>query len=110
MPARNISLYLDAEAEERIESRQRSDRDRSATVARMIERYAELCQRDRPNLTEAEWNLVRDALRGTWFEPWSIAHVDDELPEPVRSKLGRLTYGQALAIVDDAERFWASKR
>ena len=119
-----IALTVDAETEAAIESRRRPEqdgRDRSEIVRRMISRYDELCRRDRPDFSEAEWNVIRAANNGTWLlDSWSPtliwANVADTDPQAIpdgvdqtalAAKLRALTYGQAVAVVDAVERFWA---
>ena len=62
MPARN--LYLTPGAEDALGARATGERDRSAVASRMMERYAEVCRRALPELSDAEWDLLRDSLNG----------------------------------------------
>ena len=52
MPARH--LYLSPGAEEALGARATGERDRSAVVSRMMERYAEVCRRALPEFSGPE--------------------------------------------------------
>lgn len=128
MPAR--SLYLTPGADEALEARsrggERGSGDRSAAASRMIERYAELARRSLPELTEAEWNLVRDALNGWLPEPaasvgWLAMGVRDAIKldglddkwavdgDALLERLEALDYAGCLAVLDAVERWWVTR-
>lgn len=88
---------------------------RSANIARMVDRYTEICRRCQPNLTESEWAIVFDVLGGAWHEPASsIAYIEHRIrdannfrhldADSLLGKLFRLDYAGLVAIVDLAER------
>lgn len=123
MPSRNIYLTPDAAAA--LAARSTGDRDVSRAACRMLERYAEVARRCRPELSEAEWSLLRDACNGWAVEPasavaWLPLQVDDaiRLDELDRKwgvdgpalieRLRRLDYAGCLAVLDEIERWWAT--
>ena len=123
MPARN--LYLTPGAEDALGARATGERVRSAVVSRMMERYAEVCRRALPELTDAEWDLLRDSLNGWLPEPaasvgWLAMGVRDSIAldgladkwgvdgPALLSRLEALDYAGCLAVLDAVERWWAS--
>lgn len=128
MPAR--SLYLTPGADEALEARsrggERGSGDRSAAASRMMERYAEVCRRHLPDLTEAEWNLLRDSLNGLSPEPaasvaWLAMAVRDSITlDHLNLKwdvdataflklLDALDYAGCCAVLDAVERWWVEQ-
>lgn len=127
MPARN--LYLSPGAEEALGARSRggvgSQGDRSAVVSRMLERYAEVCGRSLPDLSEDEWSLIYAACQG-WFvdTPQAVRYLPMEVADYAEdtddgegmdvhdlvAKLEALDYAGRLAVVDAAERYWVRPR
>ena len=55
------SIYLTPAIAREIEARER-DGNRSATVRRCVERYVEICRRHRPELRDAEYRSICEAL------------------------------------------------
>ena len=123
MAGRAISVYLTAEADAILLARG-GDGERSATIRRALQRYAEVCERDRPRLSVAEWRLCCDALNGHSLtdQPahWAEHSITDGVvlsgldskwgvswPE-LRDKLNALSHGGWVALVDEAERFWSA--
>ncbi len=120
----NKSYYLSPEKIGVIESR---GKNASASLERIIDRYGELMRRSRPELTEAQWNLIYDAMNGTLHEPaqlirGSVAHgIGDAIAldgladkwqvdgPALINLLASLTYAQEVAVVDAAERYWAKQ-
>lgn len=124
MPARN--LYLTPGAEDALGARATGERDRSAVACRMMERYAEVCRRALPELTDAEWDLLRDSLNGWLPEPaasvgWLAMGVRDSIEldgladkwgvdgPALLSRLEALDYAGCLAVLDAVERWWARR-
>lgn len=128
MPARH--LYLSPGAEDALGARSRGGAgatgDRSTAVSRMIERYAEVCRRSLPELSEAEWNLLRDSLNGLCPEPaasvaWLAMGVRDSIAldhldrkwdvdgAAILSKLDTLDYAGCCAVLDAVERWWVAQ-
>ncbi len=104
----------------------RSDGDIGvADVRRVMERYFATLRQElqQVQLSEAEASLLVDALNGVLFEPPETARllwaeVDDAIrldgldrkwgvdSQALIERLRRLTFAQALAVVDAVERAW----
>jgi hypothetical protein len=125
MPARH--LYLSPGAEEALGARATGERDRSAVVSRMMERYAEVCRRALPEFSGPEWDLLRDSLNGWAPEPaasvgWlamgvrdsiGLDHLDDKwgVDGPaLLARLEALDYAGCCAALDAVERWWAVQK
>jgi hypothetical protein len=119
----SISIYLSDAQAEALAARTRGGRgERSEAVRRMIARYLEIVDADRPRLSRAEWSLCADALNGTWLHDtpshWAMASIEDHIrlnaadtkwkvgALELREKLARLSRGGWVALVDMVERFW----
>ena len=124
MPA--YSIYLTPAATDALVLRYKDEGNRSAAVSRMIERYAELAQRAMPDLTEAEWNLCRDALNGWFidtaesikFVPWEVADgiklngLDEKWKvdgPALVAKLEAMDFSALCALLDAVERWWVEQ-
>lgn len=114
-----VHIYLNGIAERALKSREGGNRSRA--VCRIIERYAEICWRARPDFSEDEWRVIREVCRELPNEPASVVQL---LPLDVRDclvlrlvdasgvdgdalveKLRRLSYPELVAVVDTAERW-----
>lgn len=121
MPSRNI--YLTPAANEALATRTTGNRDVSQVACRIIERYAEVVKRRKPELSEAEWNLIREACNGWVVEPaaavgWLSMQVEDAIKinnldrkwqvdgAALVKKVRSLDYADCLAVVDDVEQYW----
>lgn len=99
---------------------------RSALLARMLDRYAEVCRRAMPSLAAPEWELVAQALKERPQESASLiavvwASIEDTVRRQELDKKGKvdlagllerlkaMEYAQLLAVVDFCERYWAAK-
>lgn len=101
---------------------------RTAVIRRTIERYREICRRELAalDLSEAEWDLLRDGLNGVWHEPArSIGALHIGVRDSIEldglatkrgvdgpalvAKLEGLSYAGCVAVVDAVERWWASR-
>lgn len=90
------------------------------------DRYAEICRRERPELTLDEWCAVCDALNGVWsFQlgddgaanlPALMPEIHDapglsekwEVDVPrICAILNGLSFAGRIAVIDLVERFWA---
>ncbi len=107
-----------------LDERQSDLADRSEVIRRCLRRYGEVCQRDLPALSVAEWRLACDALNGCWLHEtpahWAAHEIEDAVRingldtkwevdwAELRSRLHHLRHGQWVALVDAVERFWAS--
>ncbi len=123
--AKTISYYVSPSTESAIRSRMTgADASASGALERILDRYGEIMRREQPQLTEAEWNLMRDVLNGCWLSPArSCAWIDIEAEDGIRlngldakwevdgpalvAKLRALTFAQRVAIVDAVEIWWA---
>ena len=127
---RPITVRLDAAAFAELEARTGDERGEGLpTVAQVaIGRYLEVCRREVPrDLSEGEWNLIRDSLNGVWLQeemggPSSIAviqaQIDDSMTlngaarkwkvdgEVLLGKIAKWSYAQKVAVVDAVERWW----
>lgn len=75
---------------------ERTTENRSATLHALVARYEELVRRHLPALTPDELALCVDATRGTLFEPWSVAHLSEQIREALRQPRDDLTGGADL--------------
>jgi len=80
----------------------------------------------RVDLSEAEWNLLRDALNGTWIDETSYRHLWMEIADAIRldrldekwgvdgpalvEKLRGLCPGACMAVAHAVERWWRGVR
>lgn len=123
MSDKRISIYSGPEMARVLAERERDESTLTQTVNSIIDRYGEICARNRPQLTEREWLAVCDCCNGTWFTPaatldgGALANVEDspelgekwDLDQPaLQRKLAALSYCEQVALVDTIERFWAS--
>lgn len=100
----------------------------SEAARRDLERYYLLLERELAlvALSEAEWNLLRDASNGVIWEPWSAAtmlwaNTEDAIRldgldekwsvdgEALVRKLRNLSAGAVWAVIDAVERWWAEQ-
>jgi len=123
----NYSIYRTAEIDALLAARSRDgEQDRSAIISRVAGRYAELVERERPELSEGEWNFFRDILNGTsMLDSWSVNYLGAEAEDAIRltgadekweidgksliKRIQRWSYAQKLAVVDAVERWWAQQ-
>lgn len=101
-------------------------RGRSATIAAMVERYAEIVRQHTPELTCEEWMLICDSLNGYWtndaprLAALGIAHNvsdNDQLNgagrrfgcdgQALAKRIQSMPFAEQIAIMDVSERFWA---
>lgn len=118
-----VNVTLGPDAFRAIEARSTGpEANRSSTVSAMISRYARICERCRPDLTEPEWNLIRDALNGCWLTDHPCSWASVEIADHVRlnqadqkwkvdwpktkAKIETFTEGEWTAIVDAVEIWW----
>lgn len=86
---------------------------------RDLERYYETLRRSLPRFTRAEAYAILDVTNGTLFDPWSVPLLWASVADAERlgetwqidqaalaERLRGLSYAEALAVVDAAERFW----
>jgi len=133
MTQKRYSIYANATLDRVLAERLGEDgdeglRSRSATITYMADRYAEICRRSMPALTLNEWLLICDAMNGTasWDHPLGaatgLAHnvydacdlnglgekwqVEDW--QNLAKRLADLPFASQIAVVDAAERFWAT--
>ena len=114
---KSISIYPSAALESALTSRV-SGRDRSATISRCMERYAEVCARCLPTLTSQEWVFLLEVLGCVkWESGISAAHFMLELRDRSQAVKGRheinssvlvdkiksWTYAECVAVVDAME-------
>lgn len=122
--ARNISIYpspaLDAAC-----ALNGGGRNRSHRISQMADRYAEILRRNpAPAISEAEANLIRDALNGTLHEPAAMIRglwqgIEDAIQldglaekwkvdgAALIERLRGLSYAQEVAMVEAVEAWWA---
>ena len=131
--AKRYSIYASAALDRALAERigcegEQGLRSRSATITYICDRYTEMCRRSLPALTLNEWLLIFDAMNGTagWDYPLGAAtglahNVHDgcdlnglgdkwEVPEwrGLVTRLADLPFAGQIAVVDAAERFWAT--
>jgi hypothetical protein len=97
--------------------------DAATVVNRLAERYHEILRRSVPQLAEAEWLALADALNGVLLESHSIGLLWAEVEEADREgilsrkwgidardlsrRLRDLPYASLAAIAEIVERLWA---
>lgn len=112
----------------RIAARTPAGRSPGETARRDLERYYTVLERVLAGLgfEERAWNLLRDALNGTWADPWWTARelaagIEDALGSGLGEKWGLSQREQAVllaqirglspaevwAVIDAVERWWA---
>jgi len=126
MASKTVGVYISNELLEKIDGR--SD-NRSGTIEKDLGRLYYMIEYELAELSKKfsveEYCLIVDALNGTMFSPWSIkllyAQIEDAVNydkasrkwrvkgQELIEKLKDCSYGQLLAIVDAAERFWNTK-
>lgn len=105
--------------------------NRNEVAARDLGRYYAILSRtlETVTLSEAEWNLLRDALNGTYVDEWwtgneLAAEIADALADGMGQKWGldardgarlidtlrRLSAAETFAIIDAVERWWQRQR
>ena len=117
-----VTVYLDDQTEEHLATRKVGPREsRSGAISRAIDRYAEICKRHLPSLTDSEWELVADSLPGPPREPASaVAVIEHEIEDSMllndlaskhgvsaprlMRKLNAMSYANRVALVDAIER------
>lgn len=121
--AERVTIYLNDDTAQLVAAREQLGR--SATIARMLGRYQEICRRRLPELSRDEWCLIADSLNGALSDPpqsvaWSIHGIEDSVRldqidakwsvdwPALRERLQALDYAQLVAVVDLVERFWAA--
>lgn len=121
MPSRQIGFRSGDEADA-LESR---GGQTAETIRRIIVRYSAALAAElrRVELSEPEWNVLRNVLNGTFVEDTTIrllwAEVEDSRPDghaeangvdldTLVGKLRGLTYTQSLAVIDAVERWWVA--
>jgi hypothetical protein len=124
---KTTSFYLSDDALAVLERRER-DREhggKSGMLDAILGRYAEICKRELPDLSVPEWKAIFDVLNGCWMvdRPEGIhTYLRMEVTDGIGlneldkkwaingkaliKKLEALTYAQAVAVWDAAERFW----
>lgn len=127
MAAKPISITLSERAQHALDTRNIGMRgNRSGTLAAMLERYARVCERCQPELSEPEMNLCRDVLNGTWLVDspcsWALASIEDAISmdgydqkwgvdgAALLRRLRGLDEAGWTALVDSVERWWQSGR
>lgn len=94
----------------------------------IVERYNEIVRRKKLNLSEAEWNLIRDTMNAScyWDRPDSILVLPIAVRDSIEldkadekwdvdgtallEKLGSADYSDLCAIVDRVETWWRDQK
>ena len=124
-PSRKKSIWMGEPLERLINSRRRTADEEinvSGAINTAVDRYLEILRRHMPTLRLGEWCALFDNLNGVWFlDTWSPTYTwanvadhedlgdkwgidQDALVQTLRS----MSYAASVAVVDAAERFWAS--
>lgn len=133
-PIGKCSIYLGEDATRVLTERgadqgdNESLRTRSGTINAILDRYGYLVRSHTPTLAIGEWLLVFDALNGVWMQEQAglsiagLAHgiadhchlngADKQFRVPdcraFVARLAAMPTVEKLAIIDAAERFWAT--
>ena len=114
-PSLKTSIYLDPDTQAILAAREVGPGTRSEVIRVCVERYAEICRREKPDLTAAEWSTVFEVLDDKWL---SVGHspihvpaiVSDAGKAALAKQLGEMFFSELVAVVDEAERHWAAQR
>jgi hypothetical protein len=120
MPKTNplkTSIYLDDDTKQILAAREVGQGTRSEVIRACVTRYAEICRREMPELAAAEWRIVVEVLDEKWLAAGHPAiHVpatlgDSSKPgaQALGAKLREMFFAELVAVVDEAERYWAAK-
>jgi hypothetical protein len=125
MMARRHSAYY-SDATEKLLGAYGDQLSRSALLARIVARYAEVSRRALPPLAPAEWELLvaalkerpqesTDAVAALWASIEDAVRTQDldkngkvDVPALLRHLRG-MDYPTLLAVVDFSERYWAAQ-
>jgi hypothetical protein len=124
-PSRKKSIWMGEPLERLINSRRRTQDDElnvSGAINTAVDRYLEIVRRHMPTLSLGEWCAIFDALNGCWMlESWSPRYAFAEVADTagleekwgidqdaLTQQLQAFDYATCVAVVDAAERFWAS--
>jgi hypothetical protein len=119
------SIYLDQATKTIIAARQIGLGTRSEVIRSCVERYDEICRRECPALTDVEWRFLFSVLNESWLASrpspsYVMAAIDDyqekdDQPYPadldmhkLLVKVKEMFFTEFVAIVDEAERYWAA--
>lgn len=119
------SFTLDASVLAELAGRSGNGQSRSGRINADLARYYESLKRARSALRSrfnaGELSAIADVCNGTWYEPHAIpllyASVEDALGDGLAqkwsidgatlvAKLREISYTEAAALVDAAERYW----
>lgn len=130
--ATRATLYLDDDTEHLLAAYSSdADRETSAIVRRLLDRYREVCERHRPALSIAEWKACCDALNGlnlrldmgpsqhaTIRFMWAEISDGDRLDglgakwgidaQALSVRIRDMSYAEQVSLADTVERFWCS--
>lgn len=123
---KQISIYIGPPLEAALATG--GGRNRSHRINQIADRYLEILRRTSlPEFSEAEWNLLRDALNGVLHEPaanvrgvWMGVQDAIELDgldakwdvdgAALIKKLRDLSYTHEVALAEAIEEWWAGQR
>lgn len=107
--SRKTSLYVSAPIDAVLTNRH-GDESLSGRIAKVCERYADICARNAAPLTDEERMILGNCLSGSVVEPLLIRHLADEVADsefadsdPGRALVGKLrgySVVQLTAIVE----------
>lgn len=121
--ARKTSIYLTDELAKKLRAPKRGP---SSAVSKTIDRYDVIISIESRKLSalfsESEWNAMRNACNGTWWEPAGTIRggvllniqdsLDDEISmygavrDDLESKIAALSPAQQFALVEMIEEWW----
>jgi hypothetical protein len=107
------SIYLDPDTQEILSAREVGPGTRSEVIRVCVERYAEICRREKPDLDAADWKAIFEVLDDRWLaEGHSAIHVPATVADAGKAalakQLGEMFFSELVAVVDEAERHWAA--
>lgn len=125
--ARNISIYP-SPALDKARALNGGGRGASHRINQIADRYTEILRRTSlPELSDAEWSLLRDACNGTLHEPAAMIRgalaqgVSDAVAldgldgkwgvdgAALVERLRGLEFAQEVRVVEEIERWWAGQ-
>lgn len=128
MAERKLGVWMSEPLEALIHHRE-DQLSLSQRLSAVADRYRYICEEMCPDLTEAEWNALRDVLNGYWLLgdtrlglsgiPLSIEDGDryDGLgakwaidAKALADKVDAMDAGTRIALVEAVERWWAETR
>lgn len=123
--ARKLGVYMSEPLERLVKDREAQD-SLSGRLSTAADRYLEICDRHKPELSEAEWNACRDALNGCWMADtmsvesvWASIYDADRLDglgkkwgidaKALAIRIRDMPLVEKIALIEAVESWWAKQ-